>query len=146
MLNVSEFKREWNKLSLYERFQHVTIRIIILFVSLLIIYALVLAAVQIFNDFQLGFGISEKVFMQDIFGSILTILILLEFNHSIVLALMNKSSVIQAKAVVLIGILVVVRKIILIDFSSATLESLLGFAAMALSLGLLYWLLRSTNV
>jgi len=43
--------------------------------------------------------------------------------------------------VVLIAILVVARKIILLDFKTATLESLGGIAGMALALGVLYWLL-----
>lgn len=142
MSKLAELKREWAKLSLYERFEQVVIRIMMIFVSLIIVDAVVLSTIKLFNDFRLGFGITEKVILQDIFGSILTILILLEFNHSIALALTNKSNVIQAKAVVLIAILVVARKIILLDFPSSTLESLLGIGGTALALGILYWLLR----
>ena len=43
--------------------------------------------------------------------------------------------------VVLIAILVVARKIILLDFKTATLANLGGIAGMALALGVLYWLL-----
>ena len=79
--------------------------------------------------------------MQDVFGSLLTVLILLEFNHSIATSLGNQSGVLQARMVVLIAILVVARKIILLDFKTATLANFAGIAGMALALGVLYWLL-----
>jgi uncharacterized membrane protein (DUF373 family) len=143
MLNLAELKREWERLSLYERFEQVIIRLMMIFVSLMVIDAVVLLIIELFNDFRLGLSVTENVILQDIFGSILTILILLEFNHSIALALANKSNVIQAKAVVLIAILVVARKIILLDFPSAKIEYLAGIGGTALALGVLYWLLKS---
>ena len=145
MFKLAELKREWGQLSLYERFEQVVTRIIMLFISAAIVDSLVLAAIQLINDFQLGFAFTEKLLLQDIFGSILTILILLEFNHSIALALKNKSGVLQARIVILIAILVVARKIILLDFKSATLENLLGYGGMALALGALYWLLGTVR-
>ncbi len=141
MLRLADLKREWHQLSLYERFEQVVTRILMLFISVVIIDSLVLVAIELFNDFQLGMAFAERELLQDIFGSVLTILILLEFNHSIALALTKKSGVIQARVVVLIAILVVARKIILLDFKSVTLESLLGIGGIALALGVLYWLL-----
>lgn len=141
MLKLDDLKREWRQLSLYERFEQVVTRIIMVFVAVVIIDSLVLVAIELVKDFQLGLGFVEKELLQDVFGSVLTILILLEFNHSIALALMKKSGVLQARIVVLIAILVVARKIILLDFKSVTLESLLGYSAIALALGALYWIL-----
>lgn len=85
--------------------------------------------------------------LKDVFGSILTILILIEFNHSIALAITNKSGVLQARYIVLITILVIARKVILLDFSTASFESLVGISGITLAFGLLYWLisLRSSN-
>lgn len=42
---------------------------------------------------------------------------------------------------VLIAILVLARKLILMDYKSVRLETLLGLGGLALSLGVLYWLL-----
>jgi uncharacterized membrane protein (DUF373 family) len=139
MLRFSELKQEWDKLSLYERFEQVVIRLIMLFISLAIVDSTALAAIELFNDFRAGF--TERELLQDIFGSTLTILILLEFNHSIALALTRKSGVIQARAVVVITIIVVARKIILLDFSTVSTETLIGLGGIALALGALYWLL-----
>jgi uncharacterized membrane protein (DUF373 family) len=72
---------------------------------------------------------------------ILAIVILLEFNHSIYVALTERSGAIQARIVVLIAILVVARKLMLSDFETLDMETLLGFGGLLLALGGLYWLI-----
>jgi uncharacterized membrane protein (DUF373 family) len=145
MLNLKTLKREWDDLTSYERFEQIVSRIIMLFVSIVIAYSIILVAIELAQDFQLGRDFMEQELLQDIFGSILTVLILLEFNHSIAVALHEKTGIIQARIVVLIAILVIARKIILLDFKSASVESLAGHAGVALALGLLYWLIVSAN-
>jgi uncharacterized membrane protein (DUF373 family) len=46
---------------------------------------------------------------------------------------------------VMIAIIVMARKLILLDYKSATLETLLGYAGLALSLGALYWLVADSE-
>lgn len=141
MLNLAALKKDWKDLTSYERFEQIVSRIIMLLISVIIVYSVVLVAIELFRDFKLGLDFMEKELLQDVFGSILTILILLEFNHSIALAIANKSGIIQARTVVLIAVLVIARKIILLDFKTATIENLLGIGGLALTLGLLYWLI-----
>jgi len=43
----------------------------------------------------------------------------------------------------LITILVIARKVILLDFAAATFEQMLGIAAVALAFGLLFWLINA---
>jgi uncharacterized membrane protein (DUF373 family) len=81
--------------------------------------------------------------LKDVFGSILTILILIEFNHSIAFAITRRSGILQARVIVLIAILVIARKVILLDFGTATFETLIGVGAVALAFGLLYWLISA---
>jgi uncharacterized membrane protein (DUF373 family) len=78
-------------------------------------------------------------------GLILTILILLEFNHSIISALRQRAGSIQVSIIVLITITVIARKLILLDYASATPETLLGLGGLALSLGALYWLIAGVE-
>jgi uncharacterized membrane protein (DUF373 family) len=141
MLNLAALKQDWKDLTSYERFEQIVSRTIMLLISVIIVYSVILAAAELVKDFALGLDFMEKELLQDVFGSILTILILLEFNHSIALALTNKSGIIQARTVVLIAVLVVARKIILLDFKTATLETFLGIGGLALALGVLYWLI-----
>jgi len=141
MLDIKVLKQEWNELTSYQRFEQVVSRIIMAFVAVVIVYAVVLTAIELAIDFTLGRDFMEHELLQDIFGSILTILILLEFNHSIAVSLKQKTGIVQTRIVVLIAILVIVRKIILLDFKTASVEALAGHAGVVLALGALYWLI-----
>jgi uncharacterized membrane protein (DUF373 family) len=70
---------------------------------------------------------------------------LIEFNHSIAVALSTRSGILQARPIVLITILVIARKVILLDFATATFEQLLGIGAIALAFGLLFWLINARS-
>lgn len=145
MLDIKVLKQEWNELTSYERFEQVISRIIMAFVAVVIVYSVVLTAIELVLDFTLGRTFMEHELLQDVFGSILTILILLEFNHSIAVSLKQKTGIVQTRIVVLIGILVIVRKIILLDFKTASIEALAGHAGVALALGALYWLIVASS-
>ena len=73
-------------------FEQVVTRVIMMFVSVVIVYTLILVGIELVTDFLLGPDFVEKELLKDIFGSILTILILLEFNHSIAVALAGCAS------------------------------------------------------
>jgi uncharacterized membrane protein (DUF373 family) len=92
----------------------------------------------------MGMKFLEAEVFKDTFGLILTILILLEFNHSIVSALRRAGSI-QVSIIVLITITVIARKLILLDYASATPETLLGLGGLALALGALYWLIAGVE-
>lgn len=145
MLNINALRSEWKSLTSYERFEQIVSRIIMLFISVVIVYSLCLAAIELAKDSALGLAFMGPELLQDIFGSLLTVLILLEFNHSIASSLNKRSGVLQARVVVLIAIIVIARKIILLDFKTATLEQFGAISGMALALGLLYWLLGTEH-
>ncbi len=145
MLDIKTLKQEWNELTSYQQFEQVVSRIIMAFVAVVIAYSIVLAAIELVIDFGLGRAFLENEMLQDVFGTILTILILLEFNHSIAVSLKQKTGIIQARIVVLIAILVIARKIILLDFKTASIETLAAHAGVALALGALYWLIVAAN-
>jgi uncharacterized membrane protein (DUF373 family) len=145
MPSFDAVRTAWKSHVSYERFESVVSRVIMLLVGVVIVYAIILVGIELIADFQLGAEFMEKELLQDIFGSILTVLILLEFNHSIAVAQRRKSGIIQTRVVVLLAILVVARKIILLDFKAATIEQLAGIGGMALALGALYWLIGAAG-
>ena len=76
---------------------------------------------------------------------ILTVLIALEFNHSIVQIVQKRSSIVQVRVIVLIAVLLIVRKFVLIDFLKTDPATVAGLSALLLALGALYWLLRDAD-
>jgi len=143
VLLLDVFRKQAQGRTPYEWFEQTILGIIVLIMSLVIIYSLVLAAITLADDLVSGIGSMETSALKDTFGLILTVIILVEFNHSIVLAIRQRSGAIQVRIVVLITIIVLARKLVLLDYTTATMETLLGLGGLALSLGGLYWLISN---
>jgi uncharacterized membrane protein (DUF373 family) len=126
---------------LYARFELIVSTFLLIFISLIILYSLGVLAVTLFDEFTAGVHLAEATALKDTFGLILSILILIEFNHSVALAMHRRSGVLQARVIILISIIVIARKLILLDYAKTALDTLLGFGGLALALGVLYWLL-----
>jgi uncharacterized membrane protein (DUF373 family) len=135
--------RDWKQFLSYEVFERIASRIVMFFISIIIAYSLILMAITLVDHFRLNPTYLDTDSLRDVFGSILTILILIEFNHSIALAISSRAGILQARPIVLITILVIARKVILLDFAAATFEQMLGIAAVALAFGLLFWLINA---
>lgn len=138
---LDAIRNKWAKGGLYQWFERVALGTLIFVIALITLFAFGAAITQLVADVQLGASFMDKAVLQDTFGSILTVLILLEFNHSIFVALTQRTGAIQVRIVVLIAILVAVRKLMLLDFGIVTVELLLGFGGLLLCLGAVYWLL-----
>lgn len=135
----------WNFDRLYQSFEHLISRIVMIILGAVTIYAIYAAGVEIVADLKPGTAFFSTELMQDSFGAILTVLILLEFNHSIYAAIRQRSGVIQARSIVLLTVIVVARKLILLDFKTTTIEQVGSFGAIAVALGCLYWLIGSAS-
>jgi uncharacterized membrane protein (DUF373 family) len=132
---------KWPKLASYAQFERIALGSVLLMLGIITVYAIVFVAIKLLGDLALGEAFLDKAALQDTFGSILTIVILLEFNHSIYVALTERSGAVQARIIVLIAILVIARKLMLRDFEALDLQTLLGFGGLLLALGALYWLI-----
>lgn len=143
MLLFARLAKQLDGRTLYERFELVISAIVMAFISAVIVCFTILALISLIEDFSAGLTSMEAGLFKDTFGTILTILILLEFNHSIISALRQRTGTIQVSIIVLITITVIARKLILLDYATARLETLLGLGGLALILGIVYWLLAS---
>lgn len=84
--------------------------------------------------------LSHRVF-QSLFGSMMTLLIAMEFQHSIIKVIERREHIIQTKIVVLIALLALTRKFIILDFSEVQPMMLMALSAGILSLGVVFWLI-----
>src|SRR5690606_28199765 len=81
---------------------------------------------------------SEHGVFQSVCGMILTIIIALEFKRSILVVAERRYSVVQARAIVLIALLALVRKILILDINTTGAVHLLGLGVTILALGAVY--------
>jgi uncharacterized membrane protein (DUF373 family) len=86
----------------------------------------------------------HRVF-QTVFGMIMTVLIALEFDHTIMPALQRKRSIIRLRVVVLIALLALVRKFVILDASQSEPLTIIGLASAVLALGAVLWLVRDLD-
>jgi uncharacterized membrane protein (DUF373 family) len=75
----------------------------------------------------------------------MTLLIALEFNHTLQYVVTRQESIIQTKVVLLIALLALARKLIILDLHDVSAGQLLGLAAITLVLGIAYWLMRERD-
>ncbi|NPB08877.1 MAG: phosphate-starvation-inducible PsiE family protein [Thermodesulfobacteria bacterium] len=146
MSRQSEWKRfleEWRSLSFYEKFEEVVSLILTAIIACLIIIALFnLIRETALLIWKTGLDpLDHKVF-QKIFGMIMTLLIALEFKHSILKVSLRKEGLVQVKTVILIALLALARKFIILDFKETSPAKIAALSFAVLVLGGLYWLLR----
>lgn len=145
---IKTFRAQWAVMTFYERFEQVialalsAIIAVIIVVSLLqlisIVFSLLgLLVIDAFNP------LDHKVF-QIVFGMIMTLLIAMEFKHSIVRVALRRDSIIQVKTVILIGLIALARKFVILDPETSPAK-IAALAGATLALGATYWLLRERD-
>src|SRR5437588_11846821 len=142
----TELRTQWALLSYYQRFEGLVALALTLVIGLIILVALFRLTFSVVTGLLLGVlnPLDHGVF-QAVFGEILTLLIALEFNHTLQYVVKREQSIIQTKVVLLIALLAVARKFIILDLSEVGPAAMLGLAAVALALGITYWLLRERD-
>jgi uncharacterized membrane protein (DUF373 family) len=136
----------WSPLTVYQRFESLVAWVLTWLIILVILVALYRLSVSVVTGLVLGVldPLDNKVF-QTVFGDIMTLLIALEFNHTLHLVALREQSVIQIKIVLLVALLALARKFIILDFKETSAEMMLGLAAITLVLGITYWLIRERD-
>ena len=137
---------EWDAMSLYARFEQIVIWVLTLFIALIVAVALLRLAITVCQLLVWGAlnPLSHEEF-QVIFGMIMTLLIALEFSHSILQSVERLHQVVQVKTVVLISILALVCKFIVLNFEVTSAATIAALALAVIALGVVYWLLRERD-
>jgi uncharacterized membrane protein (DUF373 family) len=133
-------------LTLYERFEHG----IVLVLTLLIILIVTVATWHLAEEVALLILSNEvnpanQAVFQTVFGMIFTVIIALEFKHSLLIVLARQESVVRVRSIILIAMLAMIRKFIILDLGEAASNELFALSAAILALGIVYWLVREQD-
>jgi uncharacterized membrane protein (DUF373 family) len=144
---LAEARVRWQSLTVYQKFEHVIILILTLLIAVVIVFAVWSLALKVLLSLILlqTFDLTDHAVFQAVFGMIFTVIIALEFKRSLLVAAERKETVVQVRAVILIAMLAVVRKLIILDLSMTNALQLFALAAAILSLGGVYWLIREQD-
>jgi uncharacterized membrane protein (DUF373 family) len=142
---LDEMRSQWRLMTVYERFEQVVAITLSGVIAVVIVISLIQLIRLVFTLLVMDAlnPLDHQVF-QLVFGATMTLLIAMEFKHSIVKVAMRKESIIQVKTVILIAILALARKLIILepDIAPAKVAVLAG---TVLALGLTYWLMRERD-
>ncbi|SFI88666.1 phosphate-starvation-inducible PsiE family protein [Nitrosomonas sp. Nm34] len=134
---------QWSTQTFYQRFESIVALILTFMITLVIMVALFRLFIGVVSGLVFGaLNPLEYTVLQTVFGQIMTLLIALEFNHTLQYVVTRQQSIIQTKVVLLIALLALARKFIILDRKTTPAEALFGLAAITLAVGITYWLMR----
>lgn len=138
-----ETARCWPRMNFYDRFEQIVAIVLSIVISVIVVVALLELIGKVGRMVIAGAldPLDHEVF-QNVFGSIMTLLIAMEFKHSIIRVIERRESIVQVKIVVLIAILALARKFIVLDTAVTEPSLLAALGAVMLALGVVYWLIR----
>lgn len=140
-----EARRLWQVMTIYERFEQLVALVLSGLIAVVIIVALVeLVRVVTHMLATETLDVLEPETFQLVFGMIMTVLIALEFKHSIVKVALRNESIIQVKTVILIALIALARKFVVLE-EQASPAKVAAMAGALLALGLVYWLVRERD-
>src|SRR5580692_8276979 len=133
---ASRWKR-WRSLPLQAQFEHAIVLFLsglIALVVVLTVWSLALKVLAIV--LQAGsFDATDPAAFQNLFGMMFTVIIALEFRRTLLVITERQQSIVHVRAVILIAMLAIVRKLIILDLASGESGELFALAAAILALG-----------
>jgi uncharacterized membrane protein (DUF373 family) len=140
--SLKEFQLQWRLMNAYERFE----QLVVLALGLMIAAVIVIALVQLYRrvvPLLIAGAIDplDHAVFQTLFGAIFTVLIAMEFKHSIVRAALRRDSIVQVRTVLLIALLALSRKFVILDAAATPAATISALAFATFVLGFVCWLL-----
>ena len=139
---LDEMRSQWRLMTVYERFEQVVAITLSGLIAVVIVISLIQLIRLVFTMLVMDAlnPLDHQVF-QLVFGATMTLMIAMEFKHSIVRVALRRDSIIQVKTVILIGLIALARKFVILD-PEASPAKIAALAGATLALGATYWLLR----
>jgi uncharacterized membrane protein (DUF373 family) len=134
-------------LNLYQRFEHAVMLVLTVLIAIVVASAVWSLALKVVFGLigAESFDPTDHAVFQNVFGMIFTVIIALEFKRTLLVVTERRDSVVQVRAVILIAMLAIVRKLIVLDITTTDAPELMALAAAILSLGGVYWLVRDQD-
>ncbi|MFN4341628.1 MAG: phosphate-starvation-inducible PsiE family protein [Azonexus sp.] len=142
---LKSLSSQWKVMTFYERFEQVVALVLSAVIAVIIVISLMQLIRVVFTLLLINaFNPLDHAVFQTVFGMMMTLLIAMEFKHSIIKVVMRHENIIQVKTVILIALLALARKFVILDPETSPAK-IAALAGAALALGGIYWLLRERD-
>jgi uncharacterized membrane protein (DUF373 family) len=135
-----DLRSKWRTLSVYERFEQSIIGVLTLVTAVTVAvttWQLLIHTFAFVMDNSPGGGDPEA--FQGVFGMELTVLIALEFKHTLMVVKHHQRAIVEVCAVVLIALLALVRRFFILDLYKAAPGMIAALALATVALGVVLW-------
>jgi uncharacterized membrane protein (DUF373 family) len=134
-----DLRSKWQTLSIYERFEQSVVGALTLVIAVIVALAtwqLLLHTLKLMESHVVN-PADPQVF-QALFGMVLTVLIALEFKHTLLVVRHHRRAIVQVRAVVLIALLALVRRFVILDLYETAPSIIAALAGAVLALGIVF--------
>jgi uncharacterized membrane protein (DUF373 family) len=144
---VRDMRTAFESLTFYQKFEQLCVIALTALIAIIALFALWHLALNVARAvLDNTFDPTNYTVFQTVFGMIFTVIIALEFRASLTALGERQIGVVHVRAVLLIALLAVVRKLIILDVEHTDAMHLLSLAAAILALGCVYWLVRDQEI
>ncbi|WP_158247120.1 phosphate-starvation-inducible PsiE family protein [Geothermobacter hydrogeniphilus] len=126
----------------YHWFEKVVVAVLTLMVGISVILTLVAAGVELWKVVVSGDHLLDHQGFLKVFAAFMTVLIALEFNHTVLPDITSKTPLVKVQAVLLVALLALARKVVLVDFKTVSYALMIGLGVLILAVAGAYWVLR----
>jgi uncharacterized membrane protein (DUF373 family) len=144
---IKDLRSKWKTLSIYEKFEQTVVAVLTLVIAVIVAIAtwqLLLYTLKLVGS-HVVYPADPQAF-QRLFGMVLTVLIALEFKHTLLVVKHHRRAIVQVRVVVLIALLTLVRRFIILDLYQTRPSVIAALAGAALALGIVFWLVSNHKI
>ena len=132
------------KILTFEHYKQIIILLLMCMLGIVVIISTVIVAWNLID--MLVYNFSESYFQSNIFNLLgLFFLVLVGVELLETLKMYTKEHVVHVEVVLLVALIVAARKIILIDYATTPSDIFFGIAAVVVSIGVTYFLLKKAS-
>lgn len=122
--------------------EKLVIVVLTLMVTITIFVTLAQAAVVLYQTLATEQSFLDHNAFIKVFGAFMTVLIAMEFNHTVFANISGTSTTVKVRAVLLVSLLALARKVVLIDLKDYDYTSLIALAVLITGVTLAYWVVE----
>lgn len=130
----------------YNYFEKLVVAALTILVAVSVVLTLAQAAVALYHVVISGNHLIDHNAFIHVFAAFMTVLIALEFNHTVMADITTKTPLVKVRAVLLVALLALSRKVVLVDFKEMDYTAMVGLAVLIIAVAGAYWFLRPDDL
>lgn len=126
----------------YNYFEKGVVAVLTILVAVSVVLTLAQAGVALYKVVLSDTHLIDHDAFIKVFATFMTVLIALEFNHTVMADITTKTPIVKVRAVLLVALLALSRKVVLVDFKEIDYTSMIGLAVLIMAVAGAYWFLH----